>query len=254
MSTNSREIYDTMEDYVRADVTRVRLDSILLDLMVWNFGPAKDFLASLLSPPPVEHIENSLKDLLQMDAITEEGYLTKFGRRLANLHLDPHLGKMLIYATIFNCVDPITSVVAFLSYKDLFMMPLGNKKGRREIKSMLNVKGDPDQFLSGLMEIQLDLDGDQCSDHMVRVKAVQEYRTHKDTDPEFCYENYLNESTMIQVMAMRSQIIKNLARNKFIAKAKEADLVDNHRTNNTYLHMIRSVICAGLYPNTAGVL
>lgn len=244
-----------MENFVRSDMSRARLDSVILDLLVWNFGPVKEFLASLLSPPPMEAIDHSFRDLQEMNAVSENGVLTRFGRQLANLHLDPQLGKMLIYASIFNCVDPITSIVAFLSYKDLFTLPLGNKRGRREVKQSglteeaTTDNNNIDSVLSGLMSVKLDLDGDDCSDHMVRVKAVQEYRLHKE-DPNFCFDSYLNEDTMVQVMAMRSQITKSLARNKFITKAE----VDNKRVNNQYLHMIRSVICAGLYPNTAGVL
>lgn len=245
-----------MPDYIRACVTRERLDSVLLNLLVWNFGPVHHFLNSLLSPPPLENVNSSYKELQDMGAVNANLELTRLGRQLANLGLEPQLGKMLIYSTIFNCVDPITTVVAFLSYKDIFMLSLGSQKGRRELREAVkDVKegAEVDEELSGLMQLQLELDGDLCSDHMTRVKAVQEYRLHKHTDPNYCYENYLNESTLIQVMAMRAQIIRSLARNKFIAKAEHAELTDNIRTRNDYIHMIRSVICAGLYPNTAGL-
>lgn len=244
-----------MQDYVRASVTYERLDSLILDLMVWNFGPIKEFLASLLSPPAVANIDYSLAQLEEIGAITDQRRLTKFGRKLSSLHLDPQLGTMMIYAAMFNCLDPITTVVAFLSYKDVFMLPLGNKRARRDLKNAIQANdgnAEPTEYLSSLMAIQLDLDADQCSDHMTRVKAVQEYVLHKDSATDYCYENYLNESTMIQVMAMRSQIINSMVRNKFIARDQATRLKDNNeRTRTNYLHMIRSVICAGLYPNTA---
>lgn len=232
-----------------ASVTRERLDSVLLDLMVWNFGPVKEFLASLVSPPPGEKIDRSLRDLVEMGALNADFELTKLGRHLSSFGFSPQLGMMMIYAVIFNCVEPISSVVAFLSYKDIFMVPLGNKKGRRELKAALEKQevAEEEEILSELMMVQLELDGDMCSDHLMRVKAVQEYQLHKDTDPDFCYEKYLNESTMIQVMAMRRHIVKSLARNKFTAKARDAEVQDIHK----YTHVLRSVICAGLYPNTA---
>lgn len=244
-----------MQDYVRASVTYERLDSLILDLMVWNFGPIKEFFASLLSPPAEQNIDYSLKQLEDNGAISDQGRLTKFGRKLSSLHLDPQLSTMLIYASIFNCLDPIVTVAAFLSYKDVFMLPLGNKRVRRDLKNAIQANdgnADTTEYLSGLLEIQLNLDGDQCSDHMTRVKAVQEYMLHKEST-DYCYENYLNESTMIQVVAMRSQIINSMARNKFIAKEEATRLkANNERTRTNYLHMIRSVICAGLYQNTAG--
>lgn len=244
------ESFDGMEEYVRASITRERLDSVLLQLKVWNFGPEKDFLATLISPPPDANIDDSLKALEAMQAIDETGLLTTLGRKLANLHLEPQLGMMLIYAAMFGCVDPITSVVAFLSFKDVFMLPLGHKKGRGELKKMAESVNPTDELLSGLMEAQLELDGDLCSDHMTRMKAVLEYQMNKDTNPKYCQENYLNEATMKQVMAMRATIVKSMGRNGLIEKDSKMQLGEkDHQRNRYNVNLLRSVICGGLCPN-----
>lgn len=49
------------------------------------------------------------------------------GRKLSMLPVEPKLGKMLILGAIFNCLDPILTVVAGLSVRDPFLMP-GDKK------------------------------------------------------------------------------------------------------------------------------
>lgn len=49
------------------------------------------------------------------------------GRHLSMLPVEPKLGKMLIYGAIFNCLDPIMTVVAGLSGRDPFVMPLDKK-------------------------------------------------------------------------------------------------------------------------------
>lgn len=253
--------YEKMDDYIRASVTVERLDCLILDLLVWNVGPIKEFLASLLSPPAEARIDYSLRALAEMQAITPNGdRLTKYGRKLSNLHLDPQLGTMLIYAAIFKCLGPITTVAAFLSFKDVFMLTLGHSKARKDLNGAIqaggsggtDVKSDSPENLSDLMQMQLDLDGDQCSDHLIRVKAVQEYVMQAGDKGAYCQERQLNESTMVQVMAMRSQIIHSLARNKLIGKEEVRRLKSNNeRMRTDQLHMIRSVICAGLCPNTA---
>lgn len=43
------------------------------------------------------------------------------------LPMEPKLGKMLILGAIFNCIDPIITVVAGLSVRDPFLMPLDKK-------------------------------------------------------------------------------------------------------------------------------
>lgn len=43
------------------------------------------------------------------------------------LPMEPKLGKMLILGAIFNCLDPILTVVAGLSVRDPFLTPLDKK-------------------------------------------------------------------------------------------------------------------------------
>jgi hypothetical protein len=49
------------------------------------------------------------------------------GRNLSTLPVEPKLGKMLIFGAIFNCLDPIMTVVAGLSARDPFLMPFDKK-------------------------------------------------------------------------------------------------------------------------------
>lgn len=49
------------------------------------------------------------------------------GRNLSMLPVEPKLGKMLILGAIFNCLDPIMTVVAGLSVRDPFLMPFDKK-------------------------------------------------------------------------------------------------------------------------------
>ena len=43
--------------------------------------------------------------------------------------VDPHTGKMLLFAAMFSCLDPVLTVAASLSFKDAFHIPLVGKKG-----------------------------------------------------------------------------------------------------------------------------
>lgn len=49
------------------------------------------------------------------------------GHNLSTLPVEPKLGKMLILGAIFNCLDPIMTVVAGLSVRDPFLMPFDKK-------------------------------------------------------------------------------------------------------------------------------
>lgn len=49
------------------------------------------------------------------------------GRYLTMLPVEPKLGKMLVLGAILNCLDPVLTVVAGLSVRDPFLMPLDKK-------------------------------------------------------------------------------------------------------------------------------
>ena len=57
-----------------------------------------------------------------MDRRTEE--LTPLGYHLARMPVDPHVGKMLLFAAIFSCIDPVATIAASLGFRDAFHVPL----------------------------------------------------------------------------------------------------------------------------------
>lgn len=59
------------------------------------------------------------------------------GRHLSMLPVEPKLGKMLIFGAIFNCLDPILTVVAGLSVRDPFLTPFDKKDVSKSLKCLL---------------------------------------------------------------------------------------------------------------------
>ena len=47
------------------------------------------------------------------------------GRLLSKLPTDVHLGKFLLIATVFRCLDPALTIAATLNSKSPFIAPLG---------------------------------------------------------------------------------------------------------------------------------
>lgn len=69
-------------------------------------------------------------------------HLTPLGRHLSNLPVDVHIGKMLLFGAIFQCLDPILTIAAAMSFKSPFVRPFGKEdeadKARESFK-----KGKP---------------------------------------------------------------------------------------------------------------
>lgn len=49
--------------------------------------------------------------------------LTDLGYHLADLPLEPHLGKMVLCAVALKCLDPILTIACMLSYREPFVLP-----------------------------------------------------------------------------------------------------------------------------------
>ena len=62
--------------------------------------------------------------LQNLNALDNEEHLTPLGFHLAQLPMDPQMGKMILMGAIFSCLDPILSIAASLSFKDAFTIPL----------------------------------------------------------------------------------------------------------------------------------
>jgi ATP-dependent RNA helicase DHX29 len=58
-------------------------------------------------------------------ALTTSEEITPLGRLLSKLPTDVHLGKFLLIATIFRCLDPALTIAAALSSKSPFLIPFG---------------------------------------------------------------------------------------------------------------------------------
>lgn len=76
-----------------------------------------DFLKMAMEPPTQLSVQSAVRYLISIGALDELENLTDLGEHLLQLSVDPKLGKMLIYAVAFKCVDPVLTMVAVLSHK-----------------------------------------------------------------------------------------------------------------------------------------
>lgn len=76
-----------------------------------------DFLSQALEPPSSIAVQSSVQSLQALGALDSEENLTCLGEHLLQVSAEPHLAKMLIYATVFKCLDPVLTIVSCLAHK-----------------------------------------------------------------------------------------------------------------------------------------
>ena len=65
--------------------------------------------------------------ILQVKALMPTEEITPMGRLLSKLPTDVHLGKFLLFASIFKCLDPALTIAAALTSKSPFVTPFGHE-------------------------------------------------------------------------------------------------------------------------------
>jgi len=84
------------------------------------------FLAKALEPPGERDVHTAINLLHNIGALNTDDdaeQLTPLGLRLAELPMDPRLGKMLLMGVFFKVLDPVLTICCMLSYRDPFVMP-----------------------------------------------------------------------------------------------------------------------------------
>lgn len=169
------------------DIIRSQLGNIVLSLKILHLDDPFAFLETLITPPHPKAIRNGINVLKRIEALNEDCVITPLGVHLARLPVEPQIGKMILMAAIFRCLDPVTSIAAGISYKSPFYSPLGLEKKVDKIKQ--------------------DFAGNLRSDHLLLHQVIEKYRLacHNNNADRFCYDNFLSMSVLKHIENMKQQ-------------------------------------------------
>jgi len=126
----SEEDFLKRPEYTEPEILRTDLAAVLLQMAVLGLGDIEDF--PFLTPPDKRGVRDGLALLGELGAIDRSGAVTRIGRRLARLPLDPRLGRMLLAAEEFGVVDHVIPIVAGLSIQDPRERPLEHREAAEQ--------------------------------------------------------------------------------------------------------------------------
>uniref|UniRef100_A0A7N6FI87 Pre-mRNA-splicing factor ATP-dependent RNA helicase DHX16 n=1 Tax=Anabas testudineus TaxID=64144 RepID=A0A7N6FI87_ANATE len=108
-----------MEETTVPEIQRTNLGNVVLLLKSINDLIHFDFM----DPPPHETLVLALEQLYALGALNHLGELTKLGRRMAELPVDPMLSKMIL-ASEYKCSEEVLTIAAMLSVNNsIFYRP-----------------------------------------------------------------------------------------------------------------------------------
>jgi len=114
--------HDRRPAYTDPELLRSSLASVILRAKSLGLGGIEDF--PFLDPPTPRAVADGYALLAELGAVDEANALTRVGKSLAKLPLDPRIGRMLIAARDEGCLEPLLVIAAGLSVQDPRERPL----------------------------------------------------------------------------------------------------------------------------------
>ncbi len=112
----SEEDYLARPEYTDPEILRTNLASVILQMASLGLGDIARF--PFVEPPDRRQIQAGVQLLEELDAVRPGLALTRTGRRLARLPIDPRLGRMILEAERLGCVREVLVIAAALSLQD----------------------------------------------------------------------------------------------------------------------------------------
>jgi ATP-dependent RNA helicase DHX57 len=210
-----------------------------------------------------------LKDIGAISETNEDSpvryEITPLGIHLARLPLDVRLGKMLIYACLFDCLGPLLTVAATLGGKTPLMSPLDCKEAAALAHARFSTHNHP----SFTVPVARSSSASQLSkspyfpfsDHLTVVRAFDQWNSvrlkdGKEAAFEFCRTNFLSSAVLEDILDIRAQFRSYLSRANLLPNPTTPvppDETENDEDDHTLLSsprthsedLVRCALCAG---------
>ncbi|RDX56021.1 P-loop containing nucleoside triphosphate hydrolase protein [Lentinus brumalis] len=236
------------------EIMRLSLSDLALRIKIMkvNLGTSiEDVLSRALDPPLGINVQRAVSALVEVRALTSNEEITPMGRLLSQLPTDVHLGKFLLIATLFRCLDPALTIAATLNSKSPFLTPLGLEAEAERAKLSFRVEN---------------------SDFLTLHNAFASWRRASGNGiaRKFCKTSYLSHQNLQQIEELRQQFLSYLVDSSFIhvdrAFVKELSRARYGRSKTRFVTVppdldvnsgntaiVHAALAAGLYPKILAV-
>jgi pre-mRNA-splicing factor ATP-dependent RNA helicase DHX15/PRP43 len=202
------------------EILRSNLSSVVLHLKKLGIDDLVHF--DFMDPPAPETLMRALELLNYLDALDDEGNMTKTGHIMSEFPLDPQLAKMLMISENYNCSNEILSITAMLSVPRIFIRPPEARRAADEAK---------DRFSH--------VDGD----HLTLLNVYHAYKQNGG-EQKWCFDNFLAQRSLKSADNVRTQLQRIMGRSNL-------KLCSTDFSSKDYYMNIRQCLVAGFFMQVA---
>uniref|UniRef100_A0A8D3D4V4 Pre-mRNA-splicing factor ATP-dependent RNA helicase DHX16 n=1 Tax=Scophthalmus maximus TaxID=52904 RepID=A0A8D3D4V4_SCOMX len=206
-----------MEETTVPEIQRTNLGNVVLLLKSLGINDLIHF--DFMDPPPHETLVLALEQLYALGALNHLGELTKLGRRMAELPVDPMLSKMILASEQYKCSEEVLSIAAMLSVNNsIFYRPKDKVVHADNARMNFVVPG---------------------GDHLVLLNVYTQW-VESGFSTQWCYENFIQFRSMRRARDVRDQLEGLMERIEVEVVSSQEDSVP-----------IRKAVTAGYFYHTA---
>ncbi|OCL12442.1 pre-mRNA-splicing factor [Glonium stellatum] len=183
--------YDDLEESTVPEIQRSNLAPVILQLKALGIDNIARF--DYLTSPPAELVIRALELLYSLGALDDYAKLTKpLGTRMAELAVEPMVGKVLLSAATFDCLSEILSIAAMTSLQGaVWFSHEGEKKAQESARRKFAAEE---------------------GDHLTLLNVYLAFITKGKKEAKWCRDNYLNFKSMSKAVSIRNQLKRYLER------------------------------------------
>jgi len=206
--------YEAREQYTRPEILRSNLAEVILKIIDLNLGKIEDF--PFLTPPSNQSVKEGINTLKEIGALDSYEKLTKTGKMLSELPIDPRIGRMIIQAKDEGALNEIIIIASALSIQDPRERPIGREKAAENAHNKFRDEGS--DFIT-LLNIWNEFEN-QLKKGLAKKKIIQ-----------FCEANFLSYNRMMEWKDIQNQINQIIKEKKEYIPNKEMAKQDSiHRS------------------------
>ncbi|KAJ9324916.1 hypothetical protein DTO027B5_3351 [Paecilomyces variotii] len=187
----TEQTYENLAEATVPEIQRSNLAPVILQLKALGIDNIVRF--DFLSPPPAELVIRALELLYSLGALDDYAKLTKpLGIRMAELAVEPMMGKVLLSAPSFGCLSEILTIAAMVSLQGtVWSHHESDKKAMESTRRKFAVEE---------------------GDHLTYLNVYHAFVTRGKKDSKWCRENHLNYKSMLKAVSIRAQLKRYLER------------------------------------------
>ncbi len=198
-------------EYTDPEILRTSLADVILRLISMGLGELDRF--PFIDKPSRKQINDGIHQLIELGAIDENRKITRVGRQIAKMPVDPRIARVLLGAREYNCLQEMVIVAAALSVPDPRQNPPDKLQHARQVHRELSA---------------------ESSDFLVMLDIWKQYRRIQKTESKrqayrWCENNFLSIFRMREWGALQANIKSTLKSLGFQSNTDEANPDNIHR-------------------------